>query len=77
VAWSDPVRTGSSSVHIASLASDEVSRVLTYSGQPLREPVVLGGPFVMNSRAEIEAADRDFHSGKFGQVPKVARLKRT
>ena len=77
VAWSDPVRAGDSSVRIASTATEEVSRVLTYSGQPLREPVVLGGPFVMNSRAEIEAAFRDFHSGKFGQVPKVARLKRT
>jgi len=77
VAWSDPVRTGSSSVRIESTDSVEVSRVLTYSGQPLREPVVLGGPFVMNSRAEIEAAYRDFHSGKFGQVPKVARLRRS
>lgn len=77
VAWSDPVRGGDSSVRIASTATEAVSRVLTYSGQPLREPVVLGGPFVMNSRAEIEAAYRDFHSGKFGQVPKAARLKRT
>ena len=37
----------------------------------------MGGPFVMNSRAEIERAYQDFHSGRFGQVPRQARLKRT
>jgi redox-sensitive bicupin YhaK (pirin superfamily) len=76
VAWSDPAGGGSSSLRVESTTRDALARVLFYSGQPLREPVAMGGPFVMNSRAEIEAAYRDYHAGKFGQVPKQARLKR-
>ena len=56
---------------------DVPARVLAYSGAPLREPVVMGGPFVMNSRAEIERAYQDFHAGRFGPVPRQARLKRS
>jgi redox-sensitive bicupin YhaK (pirin superfamily) len=76
IAWSDPSRDGSSSLRLASTAPDALTRLMVYSGKPLREPVVLGGPFVMNSRAEIEAAYRDFHAGAFGAVPRTARLKR-
>lgn len=75
VAWSDPVRGASSSLRVGSASRDATTRVLAYSGQPLREPVAMGGPFVMNSKAEIEAAYRDFHAGRFGQVPRQARLK--
>jgi len=75
IAWSDPVRDGSSSLRIEGAGSEQPARVMVYSGAPLREPVVLGGPFVMNSRAEIEVAYRDFHAGKFGAVPRTARLK--
>lgn len=77
VAWSDPVAGGTSSMRIAAVGGEEPARVLTYSGAPLREPVVMGGPFVMNSRAQIETAYQDFHAGRFGQVPRQARLKRT
>ena len=77
VAWSDPVPRGASTLQIASTEREGSARVMIYSGQPLREPVVMGGPFVMNSRAEIEKAYGDFHAGRFGQVPRQARLKRT
>jgi redox-sensitive bicupin YhaK (pirin superfamily) len=77
VVWSDPVDGGTSSMRIAAIGGEEPARVLTYSGAPLREPVVMGGPFVMNSRAQIENAHQDFHAGRFGQVPRQARLKRT
>jgi redox-sensitive bicupin YhaK (pirin superfamily) len=76
IAWSDPVRSVSSSLHIKAITNTETSRVLTYSGTPLREPVVMGGPIVMNSRSEIDRAMQDYHSGKFGQVPRQPRLKR-
>ena len=76
IAWSDPVNGPGSSLHVKAIAREETSRVLTYSGTPLREPVVMGGPIVMNSRAEIDRAMQDYHSGKFGQVPRQPRLKR-
>ncbi len=44
-------------------AGPEGARFLLLSGRPLREPVVQYGPFVMNTRQEIEQAVRDFQSG--------------
>jgi redox-sensitive bicupin YhaK (pirin superfamily) len=39
--------------------------------QPLGEPVVSHGPFVMNTRDEIRQAMMDYQSGKFGGLPRV------
>lgn len=76
IAWSDPVPQATVSViTLATGDGDEPSVVMAYSGQPIRQPVAMGGPFVMNSQAEIEQAFRDFHSGKFGDVPRQARLR--
>jgi quercetin 2,3-dioxygenase len=36
--------------------------------QPIGEPVVAHGPFVMNTPREIEEAVRDYHAGKFGPL---------
>jgi len=43
--------------------SGKGARVLLLAGKPLREPVVQYGPFVMNTREEIEQALRDYQSG--------------
>jgi redox-sensitive bicupin YhaK (pirin superfamily) len=43
--------------------------LLVLSGQPLDEPVVGYGPFVMNTPKQISEAIEDFKSGRFGQVP--------
>jgi redox-sensitive bicupin YhaK (pirin superfamily) len=77
-AWSDPVpRAGRtpSDLTIAAGDRDEPARLMIYSGEPIGEPVAMGGPFVMNSRTEITRAFADFHAGKFGAVPRQARLK--
>ncbi|MCB1753161.1 MAG: pirin family protein [Gammaproteobacteria bacterium] len=41
------------------------TRFLVVAGKPLNEPVARGGPFVMNTRAEIEQAHRDYNQGRF------------
>ena len=44
-------------------ASEEGARFLLLAGRPLREPVVQYGPFVMNTREEVEQAIRDYQNG--------------
>jgi redox-sensitive bicupin YhaK (pirin superfamily) len=54
----------------AQLAFDivEDAVLLLLNGEPLNEPIVGHGPFVMNSQQEIMQALHDFNSGKFGQI---------
>ncbi|MEY8018591.1 pirin family protein [Mycobacterium servetii] len=48
--------------------------VLLLGGRPIREPVFHYGPFVMNSRAELIEALRDYEAGKFGTIPPNALM---
>jgi hypothetical protein len=71
---SDPLPGTGSTLHVATPDGEEVTRLMIYSGTPLREPVVLGGSFVMNEQSEIAQAYSDFHAGKFGEIPRLARV---
>ena len=53
-------RQDSSTVHL---------ELLVLGGQPIREPVVHYGPFVMNTRDEIVQALEDFEAGRLGTIP--------
>jgi len=50
-------------------APDRPARFLLVSGAPLREPIARYGPFVMNTRAEIDATLRDLQNGTFPPAP--------
>ena len=50
------------------IAADGEATVLVLTGEPIDEPVVGYGPFVMNSEAEIGHAIVDFNSGRFGRM---------
>ncbi|MEQ4710443.1 MULTISPECIES: pirin family protein [Providencia] len=53
------------------LEATEDALVLLLSGDPIDEPVVGYGPFVMNTVQEINEAINDFNSGKFGRIPET------
>jgi len=45
-------------------AGSEVTRFIVVGGKPIGEPIVQYGPFVMNTRAEIEQAFMDYQAGR-------------
>jgi quercetin 2,3-dioxygenase len=44
------------------------ARLLVLTGEPIGEPAVGEGPFVMNTREEIRQAMRDYHDGRMGHL---------
>jgi len=50
------------------LSAQQPARLLLASGRPLREPIVQGGPFVMNTQAEIVQAIADYRNGSLTRM---------
>jgi redox-sensitive bicupin YhaK (pirin superfamily) len=47
----------------------EPTKFLLWTGQPLHQPVVAHGPFVMNTQDQINEAFADYRAGVFGSIP--------
>ena len=50
------------------IESAKEARALLLSGEPIDEPIVGSGPFVMNTPQEIRQAMLDYESGRMGRL---------
>jgi len=55
--------------HVSVQAEQKGARFLLLAGKPLHEPIVQYGPFVMNTREEIEQALSDYRAGVLTSTP--------
>jgi redox-sensitive bicupin YhaK (pirin superfamily) len=56
---------------VEATAGKDGARFLLLAARPLNEPIVQYGPFVMNTREEIEQAIADYQSGRLTEKPAV------
>ena len=68
VAQFHTIRFNNDSATIELTSTETAADILLITGAPIGEPVAMGGPFVMNTRAEINQAQADFEAGLFDDV---------
>jgi redox-sensitive bicupin YhaK (pirin superfamily) len=59
------------------LEAQSDAHLLLMDGEPLDEPVVGRGPFVMNTHAEIQSAFEDYQLGRMGEIPALRSGRHT
>jgi redox-sensitive bicupin YhaK (pirin superfamily) len=69
VGWLPP----SSSQELVISAQDAGARLVLYVGQPLGEPLTLGGPFVAGASSEILDFNRRFGAGEFTRMSELSK----
>jgi hypothetical protein len=69
----DAIRVGADATQDSNVGAMEL---FIMGGRPIREPVAHYGPFVMNTREELQQAYEDFQKGRLGVIP-AGRLPHT
>ena len=62
----DTIRVSANSTQDSNIPAMEI---FVMGGQPIREPVAQYGPFVMNTKAELQQAFEDYQKGRLGVIP--------
>ena len=71
VGWLDRGGSGESSLRL--IAADAGARVMLYAGQPTNVPIVMHGPFVGETRADLMRISSDYLAGRFPRISEIAR----
>jgi hypothetical protein len=61
----DSISGGGDVIWLSNPSASAPADVLLLTGEPLREPIAMGGPIVMNTAAEIQQAYAELRAGTF------------
>ena len=70
VGWLDrPGGPGDTALRL--IAGDEGARLVLYTGEPQREPIIQRGPFVADDQEGLVRMYRDFQAGRFTRMSEL------
>ena len=73
VGWLDRSGGDAAASSLRLSASNEGARVMLYAGQPTNVPIVMHGPFVGETRADLLRVSSDYMAGRFPRLSELAR----